>query len=131
MKSNPLFQLGVNPCESRVCKGYETCAINRFGIAQCTCASICDPIIRPVCGTDNRTYDNQCELNLSTCREEKNVSVGYLGTCGKTRNLFLKSSLIVSNEFVWSGQNKLRAKTNIFSLHIFENCFGSNHANTS
>ncbi len=40
--------LGVNPCESRTCHGYETCAINRFGIAQCVCAAICDPVFRPV-----------------------------------------------------------------------------------
>jgi len=46
---------GVNPCEALVCKGYESCNIDRFGIAQCTCAMSCDPVIQPICGSDGKT----------------------------------------------------------------------------
>ncbi|CAG7734118.1 unnamed protein product, partial [Allacma fusca] len=72
---------GVNPCESRTCRGYESCAINRFGIAQCTCAMKCDPVVQPVCGSDGKTYDNYCELTYASCREARNIVMDYRGTC--------------------------------------------------
>lgn len=43
---------GVNPCDLVFCQGFETCEINRLGVAECTCGMTCEPIIQLVCGTD-------------------------------------------------------------------------------
>lgn len=39
----------------------------------------CNAELDPVCGTDAKTYRNQCQLNLATCL--KGVQFAHLGNC--------------------------------------------------
>ncbi|XP_076369513.1 agrin-like isoform X2 [Tachypleus tridentatus] len=72
---------GANPCESVQCGPGQKCDIDRYGIASCKCPSSCEPVMRPVCGTDQETYDSDCELQRQACVQKKNVAVAYRGVC--------------------------------------------------
>ncbi|XP_067005728.2 agrin-like [Anabrus simplex] len=73
---------GVNPCVSVRCQPGEECAINKYGIAKCECPPECEPVMRPVCGRDGRTYPSLCELKRAACLTKKNIEVAYTGACG-------------------------------------------------
>nr|CAD7588244.1 unnamed protein product [Timema genevievae] len=75
---------GVNPCVSVHCQSGQECAITKYGIAQCECPPECEPVMRPVCGKDGRTYDSSCELRRVSCLNKKTVEVAYTGSCGYT-----------------------------------------------
>lgn len=66
------------------CVNGEECMINKYGIARCECPSECEPVVRPVCGKDSKTYDNECELRKASCLSKKNIEVAYTGVCGKS-----------------------------------------------
>nr|CAD7395885.1 unnamed protein product [Timema cristinae] len=71
----------VNPCVSVHCQSGQECAITKYGIAQCECPPECEPVMRPVCGKDGRTYDSSCELGRVSCLNKKSVEVAYTGSC--------------------------------------------------
>ncbi|XP_067139289.1 agrin-like isoform X1 [Centruroides vittatus] len=73
---------GANPCENLQCGPGQECDIDRYGIATCQCPGACEPVMRPVCGTDERTYDSQCELRRLACVRKQDVLVAYRGECG-------------------------------------------------
>ncbi|KAF4521048.1 hypothetical protein B566_EDAN008120 [Ephemera danica] len=73
---------GVNPCAGVRCATGQECIINKFGIARCECPPECEPIIRPTCGDDGRTYDSPCELRRSSCLAKRRVAVAHAGACG-------------------------------------------------
>ncbi|XP_033609084.1 agrin isoform X4 [Cryptotermes secundus] len=75
---------GVNPCVSLLCKSGEECGIDKFGIAHCECPPQCEPVMRPVCGQDGRTYESQCEMRRAACMQKKLLEVKYTGSCGAT-----------------------------------------------
>ena len=75
---------GVNPCLSVHCQAGEECDINKFGIARCECPPQCEPIMRPVCGQDGRTYESLCEMRRASCMQKKLIEVKHTGSCGKT-----------------------------------------------
>lgn len=61
----------------------EECAINKFGIARCECPPVCEPVMRPVCSKDGRTYSSECELKRSACIARTTIEVAYAGVCGE------------------------------------------------
>ena len=78
---------GVNPCLSVRCQVGEECDINKFGIARCECPPQCEPVMRPVCGEDDRTYESLCELRRASCMQKKLIEVKHTGSCGKTTSV--------------------------------------------
>jgi hypothetical protein len=46
------------------------------------CATICIETSDPVCGTDGRTYQNLCKLEVANCEDlEKDILKSYDGEC--------------------------------------------------
>lgn len=61
----------------------EECAINKFGIAHCQCPPACEPIMRPVCSKDGRTFPSECELKRTGCLTRTTIEIAYAGVCGE------------------------------------------------
>lgn len=49
------------------------------------CPSFCQAIYRPVCGSNRRTYDNECQLRMAACRGEQVVKASE-GKCTSKPN---------------------------------------------
>ncbi|VVC98300.1 unnamed protein product [Leptidea sinapis] len=71
-----------HPCESVKCGLREYCTLDVHGVAVCGCGPDCEEVIRPVCGSDGRTYDNPCLLDRTACLENRDIRVAYIGACG-------------------------------------------------
>ncbi|KAG5885807.1 hypothetical protein JTB14_001416 [Gonioctena quinquepunctata] len=74
---------GINPCISVRCTLGEECTINKFGIAHCQCPPSCEPIMRPVCSKDGRTFPSECELKRAGCLARTTIEIAYAGICGE------------------------------------------------
>ena len=79
----PVFLPGDNPCRQLTCGPGQECHVDRSGRAACICAPNCEPVMRQVCGTDGKTYNNQCELQRLSCMNGNSVSVRFVGVCSK------------------------------------------------
>lgn len=47
------------------------------------CARMCPQEYEPVCGSDQKTYSNECFLSIERCRMKKSVDVRHFGPCGR------------------------------------------------
>ncbi|XP_045484151.1 agrin isoform X4 [Pieris rapae] len=72
-----------HPCESVKCSMRELCSLDARGVAVCGCGPECEKVMRPVCGSDSRTYDNPCQLHRAACLENREIRVAYMGACGE------------------------------------------------
>lgn len=61
----------------------EECSINKFGIARCECGPDCEPVMRPVCAVDGRTFSSECELKRAACHAKMPIEVAHPGVCGE------------------------------------------------
>ncbi|XP_062500515.1 agrin-like [Corticium candelabrum] len=58
------------------CEHYGLC-VNR----QCLCDRPCPMIVLPICGSDGRTYQNECLMKVASCKEKKTIFVFGQGAC--------------------------------------------------
>ena len=73
----------VGDCSFTECPYYANCVTQRDGTALCACSQLCSSSFRPVCGSNSRTYWNECFLKREACFMRQNTSVLSLGTCSK------------------------------------------------
>ncbi|GFO16216.1 agrin [Plakobranchus ocellatus] len=63
------------------CKGI-TCDFHaKCESGSCVCPIVCPEEKEPVCGTDQRTYKNECEMRKSACVNSKDIQVAFMGQC--------------------------------------------------
>lgn len=62
----------------------------------CRCDNFqCDSTpIEPICANDNKTYNNLCQLNLTSCNLQLPLTVQYKGTCDNGKWSFHLLSII-------------------------------------
>ncbi|XP_050347435.1 agrin-like [Nymphalis io] len=72
---------GVNPCAEVECRHGAECRVEGSG-AVCACPPLCEPVLRPVCGSDARTHDSECELRRVACLLGRELKVIHAGACG-------------------------------------------------
>ena len=73
----------LTPCAVVKCGFFATCEVIN-GSASCVCAQSCSNVSKPVCGSDGVTYESICELEKSSCQQQKNITVVKQGMCGST-----------------------------------------------
>ena len=73
----------IGRCDTMKCPPYATCEINMYGDPECICPSVCLRIDSPVCGSDGKTYENECEVRIKSCKTEALVKISHKGQCGK------------------------------------------------
>ncbi|XP_022100567.1 agrin-like isoform X2 [Acanthaster planci] len=69
-----------NGCELHTCDFGAICEMGPKG-PQCVCPEECVNFDSPVCGSDDVTYANECELNVQACRQQAVISVVSQGEC--------------------------------------------------
>ena len=71
-----------DPCQFTSCPYYGQCVPTKdHKSVECKCNIACIKIYDPVCGTNGKTYDNECILKAEACAEKKNFTVDYKGEC--------------------------------------------------
>ncbi|CAN0089022.1 follistatin-A-like isoform X1 [Lampetra fluviatilis] len=72
-------------CEGVECAPGKRCRMNRRNRPRCVCAPDCREAHRgPVCGSDGRSYRDECAVLRARCRAQPSLSVQYNGSCRKT-----------------------------------------------
>ena len=76
--SHYFFSMISEMCNSVLCKYGARC---RNG--ECVCPFLCPHDYEPVCGTDGRTYHNQCEMEKHGCQQNKDIDALHTGECAE------------------------------------------------
>lgn len=69
-------------CEAHYC-AYGRCAVanEQLGQVSCRCPDICPANYSPVCGSNNVTYSNECQLIMEGCRQKRPLFVTRETSC--------------------------------------------------
>jgi len=76
----------IDPCSLTSCLHHSQC-VNERGTARCQCPTMqCGDSTSdrrlPLCGSDDKDYDNECEMKSTSCREQRSITKKYNGFCG-------------------------------------------------
>ncbi|CAO4364773.1 unnamed protein product [Caenorhabditis nigoni] len=72
-----------DPCHGHKCPNGQTCQLGVDRRPECRCSEQCSMNSAHVCGTDGKTYMNECFLKLAACKEQKDIIVWKRGNCNE------------------------------------------------
>ena len=73
----------LEPCRGSSCKNHAICVATPEGQGICQCREKCFEDKDPVCGSDRKTYENECELKRASCNRQITLTVEKRGPCGR------------------------------------------------
>jgi hypothetical protein len=62
------------------------------------CKKFCPLLWKPVCGSDSKTYGNECELTSKACLANADVAVAHAGECKTEEETTLEPETEVPEE---------------------------------
>lgn len=73
------------PCAGVKCKEPKTCVVDSQGNPECKCPDErdCPATVNTVCGSDGKTYLNECAMKAKACEKDMPVYAVMDGYCGE------------------------------------------------
>lgn len=71
----------IDPCDGHLCPASLVCLVDENRQPKCSCSSRCTDEFSPVCGSDGKTYANDCSLHVQACRSRNSITVMFRGDC--------------------------------------------------
>lgn len=81
----PLLCVNSETCGNTVCAWGARCVQNK-----CECPQCSGEAFSAVCGSDGTTYNNECELRMSSCMQKRRIEVAKPGSCDEGGEWTLK-----------------------------------------
>ena len=75
--------IGSEDCsQSLKCLFNSKCHLEK-GVSKCLCSDMCPDDVEFVCGSNHKTYQNECFMKRDSCQQQRLIKVSYLGVCSK------------------------------------------------